>query len=76
MAEFSPRTVSPEQGCLAFSHRGPESSRAKSVRIKSALGNHKVVKEPPQSVEATINGEIIEVPSVNVEPPQINLTLA
>ena len=67
--EFSPWTVSPEQGCLASAHKGVESSGAKSFGIKLAPEGHEVIKEPPQSAEATITGEVTEDPEVNIESP-------
>ena len=76
MAEFSPQIVSPDQGYLASTHKGEDSSKAKSVEFQLVSGDHKVVKNPPQNAKTTIAGEIIEVLEVVVEPPQIDLTSA
>ena len=52
--------MSPKQGSLAFVQRGEESSEAKSIEIQSTQENHKVIKEPPRSVDATSAEEITE----------------
>ena len=76
VVEFSPRTVSLEQGCLVSTHGKEESSEPKSVEIESAPKDYEVIKEPPQNAEVTIVGKITGVPKVNSEPPQIDLSLA
>ena len=65
VVEFLPRTMSPEQGCLASAHKGEESLGAKSVGIQSAQGDHEAIKEPPRNAETTITEEITQVLEVN-----------
>ncbi|GFY81234.1 DNAJ homologue 2 [Actinidia rufa] len=76
VAEFSPRTMSSEQGCLASGHREEENSVERSIETKSTLDGLEVIKEPPQVVEGTIVGKITEGPEVDIEPSQIDLSSA
>ncbi|GFY95398.1 hypothetical protein Acr_10g0007830 [Actinidia rufa] len=76
MAELSPRTVSLEQDYLSYARKEEVSSEAKSIEIELAPEDHEVIKEAPQILEVTISREITKVPEVNIEPPQIDLSLA
>ena len=67
----------PKQGCLASTYWEKESSKGKSVEIKSALESSEiVVKEPPQAVEANTTSDITKGPKVNMEPPQADFSSA
>ena len=58
VAEFSPRAVSPEQGCLVFAPGERESSEARSSKNQTILGGLEVTEEPPQNTETTSVYEI------------------
>ncbi|GFZ19130.1 hypothetical protein Acr_27g0008690 [Actinidia rufa] len=62
IAEFSPRAVSPEQGCLVSAHRGEESFGAESSETQYKSGGPEVSQEPPQIFESTAAGETTEGP--------------
>ena len=47
----------------------------KSIETKSALEGLEVIKEPPQGIEVTVPREITKDFEIDIESPQIDLSL-
>ena len=72
VAVFSPRTVTPELGCLASAHSKEMSSARTLASIEPAPEDPEVCKEPSQGAEESMTENINEDLELRKEPPQID----